>query len=369
MTRLAADRPVFFIEEPAFDPAGPSWEITQPQPNITVCRPLSPIEEPGFTDAQLPVLREMIDALARDHCRDRPVAWLYTPLALPLARQVDPALVVYDCMDELSAFALAPAQLLAREAELLEWADLVFTGGPSLYRAKKDRHPSVHCFPSSVDAVHFGKARTGLAEPADQANLGRPRLGFFGVIDERLDLDIISALATAHPEWSIVMVGPVVKIDPASLPHAPNLHYFGQQDYRDLPDYLSGWDVCLLPFARNEATRFISPTKTLEYMAAEKPIVSTPIRDVADPYGEIVYLADSPDAFVAACERALSEDETERQRRFQSMRRVLSETSWDATASSMMHLIDQALGRAQSHNLFSARRAGVDLSQIEEENA
>lgn len=366
LTRLAADRPVFFVEEPIHDPAGPFWETTQPASNITVLRAHTPGDEPGFSDAQIAAMRPLVRELSRTHGVQEPIVWLYTPMALPLAREIDPTLVVYDCMDELSAFAHAPQALLDREAELLEWADLVFTGGPSLYRAKKDRHPSVHCFSSSVDAAHFGRARTQLPEPAEQADLGRPRLGFFGVIDERLDIGLIGALAAAHPEWSIAMVGPVVKIDPATLPHAENIHYFGQRDYRDLPSFLAGWDVCLLPFARNEATRFISPTKTLEYMAAEKPIVSTPIRDVADPYGDIVYLADTPEEFVAACERALAEDENERARRLSEMRRVLSETSWDATASGMKRLIDQALG-AQTRNVFSAQQAGV--SQIEEENA
>lgn len=368
LTRLASERPVFFVEEPVFDPAGPFWETAQPAPNVTVLRPHSPVDESGFSEAQISCLRPMVRELERRHGIEAPIVWLYTPMALPLARDVDPILVVYDCMDELSAFAHAPRGLLEREAELLEWADIVFAGGPSLYRAKKDRHPSVHCFPSSVDAAHFGRARAPLPEPADQAKMARPRLGFFGVIDERLDVDLVAALAAAHPEWSIVMVGPVVKIDPAMLPRADNIHYLGQCEYRDLPSYLAGWDVCLLPFARNEATRFISPTKTLEYMAAEKPIVSTPIRDVADPYGDIVFVADTPEAFVAACERALAENEQKRERRLNGMRRVLSETSWDTTASAMKRLMDSAL-EARSRELFSAQQAGGPLSEIEEENA
>ena len=206
--------------------------------------------------------------------------------------------VVYDCMDELSAFDHAPPALLAREQELLDRADLVFTGGPSLYRAKKDRHPDVHCFPSSVDAAHFGQARPDadapLAAPADQRDVARPRLGFFGVIDERLDRNIVATLAAARPEWQVVMVGPVVKIDPADLPHDDNLHWLGGKTYDELPAYLAGWDVCLLPFAQNRSTEFISPTKTLEYFAAQRPVVSTPITDVAEPYGEIVRLADTP---------------------------------------------------------------------------
>jgi UDP-galactopyranose mutase len=215
----------------------------------------------------------------------------------------------------------------------------------SLYEAKRKRHRRVACFPSSVDAAHFGRAKRGaqaLMDPPDQAALPAPRLGFFGVIDERLDLEIVAALADQHPDWQIVMVGPTVKIDPAKLPARPNILYTGQRSYDELPAYLSGWDVCLLPFARNEATRFISPTKTLEYMAAERPIVSTPIADVANSYAHIVYLADTPDSFVEASERALKSSPADLQARTLASRAVLSRTSWDATAARMEQQIEQS---------------------------
>jgi glycosyltransferase involved in cell wall biosynthesis len=252
-------------------------------------------------------------------------------------------------MDELSKFAFAPPELLEREAALLARADVVFTGGPSLYRAKKDRATNVHLFPSSVEAEHFRQALApagspgALADPADQAGLSHPRLGFYGVIDERIDLEILRALAAAHPEWELVMVGPVVKIDPATLPQAPNLHYLGQRTYAELPAYLAGWDVCLLPFARNDSTAFISPTKTVEYMAAERPIVSTPITDVAEPYGDVVYLAETPADFVSACEAALAAPPAEREARARTMRAVLAQTSWDSTVARMAALIEAAL--------------------------
>jgi UDP-galactopyranose mutase len=224
----------------------------------------------------------------------------------------------------------------------------MFTGGPSLYRAKQSRHHNVHCFPSSVDAAHFRMSRraaTGEAEEEadDQAVVPHPRLGFYGVIDERIDLALIDAVAAARPKWQIVLVGPVVKIDPGVLPRRPNIHYFGQRSYQELPGYLAGWDVCLLPFARNDSTRFISPTKTLEYMAAELPIVSTPITDVAEPYGDIVYLGNTPEEFIAACEAALTADAGERDRRVTLMRKVLSGTSWDVTVSAMEELLAAAM--------------------------
>ena len=351
LSRLAAHRPVFFVEEPEFDPDGsPRWERSTPQPNVVVLRPRTPVRAPGFHPDQLSALEPLIAELAAELEGVALVAWLYTPMALPLAEALGPAAIVYDCMDELSGFLGAPPELLSREAALLECADVMFTGGPSLHRAKQSLHPNVHCFPSSVDAEHFRLARPvgpgrDLPEPDDQASIPHPRLGFYGVIDERLDLPLLDFMARTRPEWQIVLVGPVVKIDPSNLPRRPNIHYLGQRSYDELPRYLAGWDVCLLPFARNDATRFISPTKTLEYMAAELPIVSTPISDVAEPYGDIVYLGETPEEFVTACVVALTSDSEERNRRATLMRKVLSGTSWDVTVAAMETLLAAALAK------------------------
>jgi UDP-galactopyranose mutase len=343
LARMARGRRVLFVEEPLHaEGREPHWELREDDPGVLVCVPHSPLGEPGFDDAQIPIYRELVPQLLEAQGVERAVLWMYTPMALPHAAGVRPAVTVYDCMDELSLFKGAPPELLEREATLLRRADLVFTGGPSLYRAKQNRHPAVYCFPSSVDAGHFRQALTGEHEAEDQQGLPHPRLGFYGVIDERLDLELLAALAEAHPEWQLVLVGPVVKIDPATLPRRDNIHYFGQRGYAQLPGYLAGWDVCLLPFARNEATRFISPTKTLEYMAAERPIVSTPITDVAEPYGEIVYLGETPEQFIAGCEQALAASPEERAARVALMRQTLERTSWDRTAAEMEELIASA---------------------------
>src|SRR5690606_28763406 len=279
----------------------------------------------------------------------RPVFWFYTPMMLQLVEGIEAAAVVYDCMDELSGFRFAPDGLKPQEAELLRRADLIFTGGHSLFEAKRDKHPNVHLFPSSVDVAHFAKARSGLAAPADQVGLRQPMLGYFGVIDERLDLDLLSTVAAARPGWSFVMVGPVVKIDPADLPRAENIHYLGQKDYRELPDYIAGWDVALMPFAMNEATRFISPTKTPEYLAAGKPIVSTPITDVKNFYGALdgVSIAGDADAFVAACEKAL-ELSREPGNWLPQVDQLLSSMSWDRTQQEMARLVDDVVTARQS---------------------
>jgi UDP-galactopyranose mutase len=346
LSRLSANHRVLYVEEP-IDGAQEADELILTETGgVTVVRPrLSTLGARTRANTVAAVSR-LLGTLADAEEIANPIAWVYTPMAEPLLDAVDPALVVYDCMDELSLFAGAPAEMVRFEERLLQRADLVFTGGVSLYEAKRGRHPHVYCFPSSVDADHFAQAKLLASAAAAGAQLDgapRHRLGFVGVLDERLDLEVLDALGATHPEWEIEMVGPTVKIDPATLPRRPNIHYRGQRPYEELPQFLATWDVCLLPFALNDATRFISPTKTLEYMAAERPIVSTPIADVASAYADIVYLANGADAFVGACERALAAPPDERARRVAAGRAVLARTSWDSTVSRMADLIDEAL--------------------------
>ena len=341
MTRLAEHYNILFIEEPVQTEGPAHLKKTAVAPNITVCQPHTNVPHYGFHDDQIPVLQGLLSDLVPEG--ERPVVWFYTPMALPLLQGLDPALVVYDCMDELSAFKNPPKQLLQRESALLNIADLVFTGGPSLYEAKKNRHPNAHCFSSSVAANHFRQALDEAISHKDQAHVAGPRLGFYGVIDERFDTGLVREMAAAHPEWQIVLVGPVVKIDPAELPRADNVHYMGQRGYQELPQFLAGWDVCLLPFAMNESTKFISPTKVLEYMAAEKPSVSTPITDVKVPYGDVVAIAETPAEYIAACERMLAQTAEENAAMAKRMREVVANTSWDKTAARMHELISNAV--------------------------
>jgi protoporphyrinogen oxidase/glycosyltransferase involved in cell wall biosynthesis len=343
LTRLAKHYRVYFFEEPVASASKEHLDIIDAAQNVRVCRAHSTIGSPGFSDDQIPTLQQMLSELVKRERIEDYAVWFYSPMALPLMKNLTPAAVVYDCMDELSAFRNAPRQLVQRESALLKAADVVFTGGPSLYRAKRERHPSVHCMTSSVDVAHFSRGREQADDHLAQRSLPRPRLGYFGVIDERLDLALIAALADAHPDWQIVMVGPHVKIDPQSLPQRSNIHYLGQRPYEELPELVAGWDVCLQPFAMNEATRYISPTKTLEYMAAEKPIVSTPVTDVVEPYGEFVYIARDAQEFVAACERALNADALERDERLERMRATIARTSWDRTAAQMRALMEEVV--------------------------
>jgi glycosyltransferase involved in cell wall biosynthesis len=361
MTRLAEHYRILFVEEPVYDEGEAHLQKRAVAPNITVCQPHTGIQAPGFHDDQIPTLQALLADLVPEG--ERPVVWFYTPMALPLLQGFDPSLVIYDCMDELAAFKNAPKQLLQRENALLNIADLVFTGGPSLYQSKRDRHANAHCFSSSVDAKHFQKALDRSYSHPEQEQLARPRLGFYGVIDERFDTDLIKQVAAARPDWQIVLVGPVVKIDPANLPRANNIHYMGQRTYEQLPQFLAGWDVCLLPFALNESTKFISPTKVLEYMAAELPSVSTPITDVKVPYGDVVAIADTPEKFIAACDRMLAMNEDQKSALVERMRAIVAGTSWDLTASKMHHLIETTAPSNKARR-FIARAEETDFDAV-----
>jgi glycosyltransferase involved in cell wall biosynthesis len=346
MSRWARERRVFFVEEAVHDAPTPRLWVKELEPNLHVVVPQLPAGTPPEETERL--TRVLLDGLVTDARVRDPIVWMYTPMALGFSRHLRRSLTVYDCMDELTGFRGAPPILREREQELFRMADLVFTGGHSLYEAKRAHHARVHAFPSSVDAAHFAKARSARRqdEPADQRAIPHPRVGFFGVIDERMDLDLLRATAERRPNQHVVVLGPVVKMDPAHLPQLPNLHFLGQKSYAELPAYLAGWDVAIMPFALNEATRYISPTKTLEYLAAGKPVVSTPIHDVVRPYGErgLVRIASTPDEFAAAIDAALDDRHTPAfASRRASCDEFVAQTSWDRTWAHMHSLVREVL--------------------------
>jgi len=337
ISRFAPEHRVFFVEEPVFDSDTPRLHVT-PRPGgvqvLVAHLPWGPTEE----EHGLMYKRLLGDFMQENAVRDY-VLWYYTPMMVTWTADLEPKAVVFDVMDDLAAFAGSHPELLGREVKLLDRADLVFAGGPTLYAGKKDRHPRVFFLASAVDVAHFGQARVGLAEPDDLKDIPHPRLGFFGVLDERIDFDLIAAVADLRPEWHWVIVGPVSgKIPESALARRENIHYPGGKDYADLPAYLAGWDVAIMPFARNESTNSISPTKTPEYLAAGKPVVSTSIRDVVSMYGDkgLVRIADTPEAFVAACEAAMHEDAAQRLARVDPL---LAEMSWDKIWGQMHDLI------------------------------
>ena len=291
MERFARRRRVLFVEEPI--PTAHHLPYLEFHAFAGTARHRGPAaRSPTAPDPRRRerLLAGLLDQMTALLAVRAPVLWFYTPMLWPAAAHLadGAAAVVYDCMDELSAFDFAPPGLRANEAALIRAADLVLTGGHAIYEAKRPLHDNIHAFPSSVDQAHFRqRARPPSTRPPDQERIPGPRLGYAGVIDERIDLGLLAACAAARPDWSFVMVGPVVKVDPARLPRAPNIHWLGQRAYAELPAYMAGWDVALMPFALNEATRFISPTKTPEYLAAGCPVVSTPVRDVVRSYGGV----------------------------------------------------------------------------------
>jgi glycosyltransferase involved in cell wall biosynthesis len=336
LTRFANFTRVFYMEEPIFHDDDNRLEINkQGDKDIYV---LVPYLKHGLSHEETnSELEQMIEQVIKGHNVECYWAWYYTPMALNFTRSLRPGLVVYDCMDELSAFKFAPPELKEKEQELLSRADVVFTGGHSIYQAKKDRHPNIHPFPSSIDKAHFAQARQWTAEPQDQAVIPHPRFGFFGVIDERFDINLIEKVARLQPDWHFILLGPVVKINPQMLPKLDNIHYLGGKQYNELPHYLAGWDIAIIPFANNESTKFISPTKTPEYLAGGKPVISTPITDVVDPYGknDLVYIVNDPEEFICAGTFELSMDD--KAAWLAGVDEFLKDNSWDNTWLQMVN--------------------------------
>lgn len=347
MSRFADSCRVIYVDPPEVRPGSepPFLEERPGTDTVPVLRPIFPgslLETSGHTyqSMWLSLLPTVLDIAGPDT-----ILWVFSPLAdyLVAATQKQVKLVVYDCMDDLASFKDGTAEMRVREAHLLTLADLVFTGGRSMYETRKDRHEHVYCFASGVDVQHYA-ADAARTTPATIAAIPQPRLGYFGVLDERIDWQLIATIAEQQPNWHWALIGPTVKVDPADLPQAPNIHYLGQQPYADLPDFLQSFDLAVMPFALNEATRFISPTKTLEYLAVGKLVISTSVPDVVATYQEIVSIADGADAWIAEIERLLSVPELERESRRRKSLPLLERGSWDGIAAHMWVLMQEGLG-------------------------
>ena len=340
MSRLAMHFRIFFVEEPILDVESAYVEQSRTAEGVWVLQPHLPVNL-SETEKDERIFSLLSDLFLRFNITEH-IAWYYTPMAISFGKNFKAKMVIYDCMDELSAFKFAPPEIKHRENQLFTLADIVFTGGYSLYEAKKYLHDNIHLFPSSIDKKHFERARNSLTMPWDQATIPSPRIGFFGVVDERMDFDVVIEMALKKPEWHFVFIGPVVKIDHESLPQLPNVHFIGQRSYDDLPNYISGWDVAMIPFAINASTRFISPTKTPEYLAAGKPVVSTAIHDVVKFYGDtgLIYIADTADDFIASINKALRQDKNVW---LKAVDIALANNSWDITCEKMMYQINIAL--------------------------
>lgn len=346
LNRMAKDRKVLFVEEPvgyAPDDKGTAHVINVAS-NITVIQPR--IDWHNMLEALEPVLQQQMQQLNIQ----TPILWFYSAAFHDIMNKIPHSLVVYDCMDELSAFKGASKDLIEQEKTLIQQADVVFTGGKSLYEAKKKMADHVYCYPSSVDAAHFAKAlNKETIVPEDIANISHPIVGYYGVIDERIDLELLDVIAQQRSDVSFVMIGPIVKIGEHDLPRHANIHYLGGKSYNDLPAYLKAFDIAMMPFALNESTQFISPTKTLEYIAGLKPIISTPIYDVKRDYSQVLSVVENAADFVNAIDKCLNENATDKETRTQQYRQILKAVSWDETVANMKKNIQDALKKVPTH--------------------
>ncbi len=337
LSRFAKYYRVFYVEEAIFNDGPDKLGVKKADKNIWIIT--LQINQSGTekekTERQKKFLSNFFELVAIKNY----ISWYYTPIAIEISNHLHPELIIYDCMDELSAFKFAPASLKKWEQELINCADIVFTGGNSLYKAKKHLHKNIHSFPSSIDKEHFSQARMACEEPLDQATIPHPRIGFFGVIDERMDIDLLMKVANDKPDWHFVIIGPIIKINPEHLPQYQNIHYLGGKSYQELPKYIAGWDIAMIPFAKNKATEFISPTKTPEYLAAGKPVISTAIHDVVDPYGNncLVHIVNNAEEFIKSVEYELAI--TNRKEWLERIDAFLAKISWDKTWRSMVSII------------------------------
>jgi len=365
LSRLAQRSHVLFVEEPVYldDIPAARLDVSLPLPRVHRAVPLLPGTLRGEYDASIAVIRDLVrKQVAADGplggAFQRPVQWFYTPMPAPaMLGAFDERAVVYDCMDELSKFRFAPAELVDRERYLAANADVVFTGGYKLWQAKSRHHANVHFFGCGVDVDHFARARSeDLSLAPELAKLGRKVMGYFGVIDERIDYDLLAKLAHENSDAELVMVGPVVKVDPNELPQGPNIHWLGQRRYDELPSYVKGFDVCLMPFALNEATEYINPTKTLEYMAAGKPIVSTAVSDVVHNFTPVVTVAETDDDFVTATAAAMHSPDAAMIARGVEQARA---STWESIVARMERIVREALRLRSERGLAAAKeRAG-----------
>lgn len=371
LTRWAQDVSVYYFEEPVFGDYDTISLSETIDGNVTV---LTPHLKSGMSEQEINKYVEiLLLKFIKIYRISDYISWYYTPMAISFTRNLKPTLIIYDCMDELSGFKGAHPELTKNEKALMNMSDVVFTGGHHLYEHKKHLHDNIFPFPSSIDQEHF-ESGLGVADPQDQKTIPHPRAGFFGVIDERLDIELMDKLAQEMPDFHFVMIGPVVKIDPASLPKHKNIHYLGQKKYSELPAYLANWDVAILPFAKNESTKFISPTKTPEYLAAGKPVVSTSIHDVVKPYGDdgLVQIADDETSFATAIRYALKQRNDELWQK--KVNQNLRTNSWDITYSKMRKIVGKSLMQKDKieENLFqlnlTSRKNALGMRELKNLN-
>jgi glycosyltransferase involved in cell wall biosynthesis len=362
LSRLAKRHRLLFVETYCSDVAKAEVRLrtAEGHPNITICEthlPQSRWPDGEFIDAERRrVVKNALTSELRGQF-EQPLLWFYDPMAVTaFARQMGERAIVYDCMDELSQFKGAPPALIQREKELLRVADVVFCGGQKMRKKRLPLNANTHFFGTGVDCEHFGKAMTRELKVAPEiANFGSaPVLGYFGVIDERIDYELLEKLADARADWHVVMVGPTAKVDPATFPKRDNLHFIGGRPYAQLPALTKGFSVAMMPFALNAATEYINPTKALEYMAAGRPVVSTALDEVRMNFGKVARIAESHAEFIAFC--AKEADSPSRARIVRGLK-LASENTWEANIARMESHIYDVLAARRAETAKKSKRA------------
>lgn len=331
MSRFAKYRRVYYFEEPIFGMTDqPRLHMRETSEGVHVYVPYLPkITKSEDIEA---ALRDLVNELIFEEAISEYSCWFYSPMAWSFTNHLKPAAVIFDWMEEL-------LPMTEFEAQLAEKADLVFTDGQSLFEEKRKFFSNLHFFPSSIDYAHFAQGRMQLVEPDDQINIPHPRLGFCGVLDGNLDAELIGYIADQYPDWQLVVIGPLVKVEAETLFKRTNIHYLGRKDFHALPLYFAGWDCAILPFKQHSHVNAINPSKIPEYLAAGKPVVSTALPDIVSSFGDagLVYVADSAQNFVTLVEKAM----LNKQRDLEWLERVdsyLAQTSWDMTFKKMAAL-------------------------------
>lgn len=340
-SRSAGSFKVYFVEEPVFGMPETRLEFLSLGDNLEIIVPH--FRTRMRDDASIAAQKELLTTFFDGKNLANFIFWYTSPLFLPVTEPFRPALTVYDCVHEPAALRFSQQMLKKYEDELFDRADLVFTSGYSLYEAKRRRHGEVHHFPNSVDVAHFFQARPYMTDPTDQASIPHPRIGYFGAIDDRIDVALLEGLAHRKPEWHFVMVGPVCNIHADTLPRLRNIHYLGTKSYYELPSYISGWDLAIIPFVHNESTRYLNPIKTAEYLAAGKPVITTPITDILRQYGrdKLVNVAGTQDEFIRVASLELGN--IDREEWLRRVNEFLPQNSWDKTWQRMLYLMTKKL--------------------------
>ena len=317
-------------------------------PNLHVLTPLAiPFHDvPGVPTANAWLLSRYIRHHARRLGMDRFQMWTFMPTTAPLVPYLKPDKLIYYCVDEWSAFTFLNSQLMEQmEQSLIRQSDLVIASAEKLYATKRHLNPETHLVSHGVDSEHFAKAQAASTEVAVELRQTKhPVIGFWGLIGEWIDLDLIRYMAERRPDWSIALIGKA-DVSCAVLKGLANVHLIGSRSYESLPRFAKGFAAAILPFKVNRLTENVNPIKLREYLAAGLPVVSTALPEVKQ-YDGVVRIGHTRDEFVEQVAAAVREAGPAAVRKRMD---AVSHESWDARVEHISRLVEQC--RPASHSI------------------